>query len=685
MKPARFWLALVLSFVLALALSAAQIGFMGAAEFMGQRTDALAQGLVNFYPTTAYLAVARMFLLGWALTFLIITMAFGTALAWSKQPLALRVVLVVLVLAGWAALFFAGVLRYPATFTTWMSPEVQERLYRISFRVAPLYLDIFAAVAFIVGAGPWLVRQVLNGFYLPKWLLAPLVGLALAAGAFALWPSTASKGAKPNVLIIGIDSLRTDRAVNRNVMPELAALQDLPETVRFQDHFVGVPRTFPSWVEMLQGRYAAETGVRHMFPGLDRRAEEFKGLGTRLRDSGYATYAVSDFAGDIFPRFDAGFQHIRAPKLAITTMIRMGAYQSFPLFLPFAMRGPFIDFFQELEESASYSDPARLSQDVIASFRDQGKKPVFTLAFYSTAHFPYAAPHPYFGKFADPNYRGPFKFQKNPALTAKEESLTDADRRQVNALYDGALASIDASLKDVFAALKDDGVFDETLIIVTADHGEDLYDTPTLQGHGDHLRGDWALRVPFIVKLPKSKAPERREISFVTRSIDMASTVAALSGNGGEIGAGTDLSPWIFDAQKTPPSLVAYSESEIWFAPRGEPFYQSKRIPYPGISGLLRFDPGGSDDIVLKGEYEDIVVTARHRSLVDGDYKLIYMPTRKGIEYELYDRRQDPENHVNLSLKQAAKTEEMAKRLMELIAHIESRYALVDGYVLPRY
>jgi len=64
-------------------------------------------------------------------------------------------------------------------------------------------------------------------------------------------------------------------------------------------------------------------------------------------------------------------------------------------------------------------------------------------AFFSTSHFPYAAPARHYRRFADPAYRGPFKYHK-PVGLANGPDPAPADVAQVHALYDGAVASVDA-------------------------------------------------------------------------------------------------------------------------------------------------------------------------------------------------------------------------------------------------
>ncbi len=86
-----------------------------------------------------------------------------------------------------------------------------------------------------------------------------------------------------------------------------------------------VARTYPSWVSLLTGTEPRVNGVRHMFPTLEVRRDVGATLFTRLRDQGYFTFAVSDFAGDVFPGFEGGFETLDTPRLSVDTLAQSTA------------------------------------------------------------------------------------------------------------------------------------------------------------------------------------------------------------------------------------------------------------------------------------------------------------------------------------------------------------------------
>jgi arylsulfatase A-like enzyme len=606
------------------------------ASFLGKDVSSVAAGILGFYPGVAAAEVGRVVLMA-MLFWLVVGLVFGKIAERvpGKAKVFVQGVLPLLLYAGW---WWGAAVKYPAMFEGFLPEAAQRAIFRLGAEARPS---------------------------------TPTPTSMSTSGSMA---------AKPNLLLIGVDSLRTDRVGHPEVTPNLRALLEDPQVVTFEDHYVGVPRTFPSWIEMLTGKPSARNGIRHMFPSFGDREAQFEGLITALKDNGYRTEAISDFAGDIFPRFSAGFDRVFAPKLTLVTMIRLSVDQSFPAFLPMMVMGPFRPFFPALKQSPAFGDAEHLADLVERRTARQLGGPWAITTFFSAAHFPYAAPYPYYGMFADKAYDGSFRFQKNPEVGG-DQGPTEADKQQTKALYDGAVRSVDDQLGRLFAHLKETGQWESTLIVVTADHGEDLYENGLLQGHGEHLRGENVLKVPFILKLPGTKRPEHRRVKATTRSIDVASTIMGALGQAKPIGDGID---WMNAVNGwSTPAVPAFSETEIWFSRGGPGFFQEKRLDYPGISGLLSFDQGYSGEIVLNPQYEPMIVAAKHRMLIEGDWKIIYMPTSHGIEYELYDRVNDPANLANLAEANPEKLEEMKDRLLEVLEEEEApRGRLVDDYVV---
>jgi len=683
-------------------------------SFFGKKVSSLGAGIVQFYPDAAIFETLKI-----AGVAAFVFILFGVWLTFASKILKRRNGIAIAVVS-YGLLVLAGAVEYPALYESAVPSFVAAGIFRLSFMVSPFGLRVFALGLLLI---PLLSTR--RGGRLTRIsaaaCTAPVAALAFVFMAEISWFSQPSgKNHRipaghvefahknpPHIIWIAVDSLRLDRLESPDrvgFLPAMQSFRDSPDTVSFRRHHVGVPRTFPSWIEMIQGKYAAETGIRHMFPGFPARDREFDGIVSLAQSSGYRTVAVSDFAGDIFPRFTAGYDVIKAPGLALGTLIRQNIDQMFPLFTPIVTAPALRKFFSSLKASPAYSAPRHLELLVEDALNDAAEdesgnaKPLFLTLFYSTAHFPYSAPWPYYRAFSNPSYPGPFWFQKNPSLSADDQNLDDVQKNQVRALYDGALKSVDDSFAGIVSMLRRRGLWDDAIVVLTADHGEDLFESGILQGHGDHLRGDQTLRVPLLIKMPLAgQIPAGRQGDHVTRSIDLAPTLANLAGLKGFPAArhaleGLDLSPLIrsheskHDSKPGVPdlrNLAAYSETEIWFARTGSVFYQKMRIDYPGISQLLTFDPGHSGEIILNPKYEKMLVVAKHRSLVSGPWKLIYMPTQDGVRYELYDAISDPENAHDVAASRPDVLADMKSKFLAGVRQIESRARIIDDYIVP--
>lgn len=655
------------------AFAALPLLFGHGARFLGKDVTTIAAGVISFYPGIAFWEIAKVlgfaFLFFYTTTFAAYLVRLKLTRAWAKFLVCPGTVI-------FAFLFLqsASALEYPALFEGHLSASVRRFLYVMGDVVSPQMLRLVALAVLSLPALIW-----------ARLSLIPIV--LIVVGLY--WPSNAlfrsvknpPKPNRPHILLIAIDSMRHDRMRREDILPNIRALAADPKGVSFEDHHIGVPRTFPSWIEILEGRNAPRTGIRHMFPGFDLRNQERHSLAAALRDVGYETIVISDFAGDIFPRIKLGFNTVHAPKLNLGTLIRMSVDQGLPSFLPLLTAPRAQKWFSDLKESPVFGDPKHLTDQVISTILEtENSTPLFLTVFYSTAHFPYASPYPYYRKFTAPSYSGSYLFQKNPELTG--DVLDAEDIRQVRGLYDGALHSVDAQLSRVFESLRQRGMWDDTLIVVTADHGEDLYEDGMMQGHGEHLKGENVLRVPLIMKLPEGW-PNPKVISHLSRSVDLAPTIASIVGLPHIDFDGFDFSPWLRADREDDPGLFAYAETGIWFSRGGSGFYQSNRLDYPGISGMLNFDQGSTGEIVLNPLFEEVVVAAKHRSLITKTHKLIYVPGMSRSEYQLYNRQTDPENRKNIAHEEREHMSAMTERFLKIVENLEgSRRVFVDGYLV---
>ena len=507
-------------------------------------------------------------------------------------------------------------------------------------------------------------------------------GPELSAAPPAVPTAAASR---PNILIIAVDSLRADH-LDPRVAPTLSALAS--RGTRFEHAYVSIPRTFPSWVTLLTGRHAHHHGIRSMFPTWEERARDFDALPQRLAKAGYATGVVSDYAGDIFGRIELGFGRVETPTFDFRQLIRQRALERETPLLPVLHSQLGRTLFPVMRELNDGADPMLLAGDVaraLHGLRAAKEKPFFLTVFFSTAHFPYAAPAPYYAKYTDPAYRGRFKYHKPVGLGA-DAPPDAADITQIRALYDGAVSAVDDAAARILGALESEGLASDTIVVVTADHGETLYESGHGAGHGDHLFGDEGTHVPLVVYDPRiaqaQAAGAARHGTRIARDVDLAPTLYALTGVAppGDLD-GTSLVPELTGAAAAP--RYAYAESELWFTEEIAGVAPELRMPYPGIFALTEIDARHNAEIVMRRDMQAITRMARHRMVRDERWKLVYVPTRKGVKYMLFDTVADPAEVSDVA---ASHPEELARLRTELWAWMLRDPAMEqrDGYLVPR-
>lgn len=538
-------------------------------------------------------------------------------------------------------------------------------------------------------------------FFSDLWLYhKPWIGLALVVllgSGLALRDSPSSSGTPkastrpPSLLIIAVDSLRADRLFDdrRVVAPAMTELAQ--KSVRFTQAHVSVPRTFPSFVTLLTGRYPYHHGIRTMFPTHKERQSVPVALPQLLKDRGYQTAVVSDFCGEIFSRIDLGFDRVSVPSFDARALVLQRGVTVHRNVLPY-LSGAGLGtlgialgqrVFPELEGVSELADPKLLSQRALQILREQSKSdaPFFMTVFFSTAHFPYAAQAPYYRRFMDPSYRGPFLYYKPPLIDVS----SPADVAAVQALYDGAVAAADVGVKALLDGLKAMGRADDTIVVLLSDHGENLYDEPGRgMGHGDHLEGNQSLRVPVLIHDPVHRFPPHA-VSGLTRDIDLVPTLLALLGQQADAALqrqldGVDLRP-LLQGQQTSLGLTSLAETELWFTPTGPGFASDQRLPYPDVTSTTDISP--DDDIAVTERYRDLVTVAKHRALRTERYKIIYRPTRNGPRYSVYDVIADPREVHDLVTEQPALLAQLQAALFAALASDPS-VEITGDFILPK-
>ncbi len=576
-------------------------------------------------------------------------------------------------------LLLASMLKYPQVYSEYFherSPWRQALQEWVTSHLQPVYFQLtiwFLLLLFIV-------------FLFRRWSwLVRIITVSLAGSALIVWGLMAltqktyrQNPVGLNVIIISADSLRNDH-VNSELTPNLISLAQ--QGTRFQQCYVSLPRTFPQWITYLKSQYPSQHGVRHMFPEKSLREQEQGSLCTVLKKHGYRTAVVSDFAGDVFSRFQAGFDIVRTPYFNFNTLVEQRCLEMHYLLLPYILNQAGREIFPVLKEMANNADPLMLEQEaekVIAGFK--GRQNFFLVLFSSVTHFPYAAPYPYYTMFTKPGYQGRYKYYK-PNIPGESLDLPPADLEQIRGLYKGAVRSFDDMTGRLMAYLEKNKLAQNTIIIILSDHGEQLYEHGWGQGHGEHLRGRAVLNVPLIIKNPRESFAVQEQSSIV-RDIDVAPTILDLLHiKAPQTMEGVSLLP-LARGDTSSLNLTAFAETGLWFTDKGDNFYQQQRIMYPDIIGLGEIDSTYHNEVVVKPEYRSLTTIAKHRMIRTERYKLIYIPTRQGTQFELYDTSNDPQEINNIAAQDPKVVAALKNQLFRWMSQDKNSFWR-NGYLVP--
>ncbi|MCX6554229.1 MAG: sulfatase-like hydrolase/transferase [Candidatus Aminicenantes bacterium] len=455
---------------------------------------------------------------------------------------------------------------------------------------------------------------------------------------------------QPNILVFGTDSLRPGNiSYNGYNRPTPAIDRLFSAGANFTGATSSLARTFSSFTSILTSTYPPEHGIRNMYPRPEERNRNWFTLTKILRQQGYRTGVISDFAGDIFTRADYGFSTVYVPHLTIKSVLRQRCLEIHYLLLGFLIHPAARHFFPEMSGMPMYLDPYYLNTDSKSFIRraTADRKPFFLLYFSSNCHFPYVTKYPYYKLYSDANYRGPHKYCKFDTAM-KEFSRSDipeADRRQIRAFYDGGVRLFDDSLADMQSYLKKSGLDRSTIVVILSDHGENLYENGYGIGHGDHLRGPYSNIMTFGIGSPFEAFAGRR-ITPTVRDIDIAPTLLDMAKIKSPASfKGHSLLPVMRGAEFA--GYPAYMETELWYTPETPYIKNRVRKAYPGIMKLIELEPK-TGEIILKKEFNDVVIQSRYRGVQLNNKKYIYMPGDRGFQEEWYlNEKSVPREAIN--------------------------------------
>ena len=285
--------------------------------------------------------------------------------------------------------------------------------------------------------------------------LAGSAFVAMALIAMAMWPNqrsavaAAPDGLRPNVIVIGIDSLRLDelkRFGGTGLTPNLDRFLEQADV--FADATTPAARTFSSWVAILTGRAPTETGARFNL-GARSSVRANPTIADVLRDVGYHTVYSTDEVR--FANIDEsyGFDQVVTPKIGASDFL-IGTYNELPLasmvvnskvgkwLFPFSYgnRGVATMFHPE-------TFLTRIEREV------QFTEPTFFISHLTAAHWPYYTADTPFG-------------------------VSKSDKDGIRPMYSIGLQTADRMFGELVRTLESKGALENAIVVLLSDHGEAL-------------------------------------------------------------------------------------------------------------------------------------------------------------------------------------------------------------------
>ncbi len=424
----------------------------------------------------------------------------------------------------------------------------------------------------------------------------------------------------PRVILIVLDTVR-----KRSIDEHWEAFDNLRAFARdslvFENCIASSSWTLPSHASLFTGLSPREHGAHGMldsdpwfdgFPPARPLGDKFTTLAEVFKKNGYFTAGIVANFAQMQPgyKLNQGFQIYDYYKSIGWT------YAALPHKPLLHVIGFATDF--KNKYSLSYRKAEDINDAAYALLERCASRPFFLFLNYMDAHDPYRPSRPFKGRFL----HSPFSLYKEACSFFQFESAEALCARE-KPLYEGSLAYLDYQLGFFMRRLKQMGMYDDSLIIVTSDHGE-LFCEHGFSTHRVPLY-EGVLRIPLYIKVPHNQVTGRK-LQPITLA-DLYPTILSICG---------------------------------WPVPEGISGKAFGNNAGPAVAEFYNYDIGA------------------HRALYDGTYK--FMQFEKGQEAKLYDLQVDPLETTNLAGISPEITASMKNMLVAWVQSHPPRYQTVEEH-----
>lgn len=513
---------------------------------------------------------------------------------------------------------------------------------------------------------------------------------------------------QPDVVLIVLDTLRADRmscyGYPRETTPRIDAYAE--GGTLFERAIVPGQWTIPSHASIFTGEYPTTHMTTQIY---DRLGDGIVTLADLLNRSGYKTvgFCNNPLLGVVDNELDRGFEEFynyggAVPNYPVVTSRRtdrpdikwtwrrllarllevytrvmrrvtaplQNQFAHNSLLLRIAMHPLVVPLWQE---SLNFKGNTKRSlRDVVgylrAHRRTEPRRPLFTFVNLMETHLPYRPPARFIHKFA-PYYADDaeardfmrrYNLEHYRWMTPLTEPLGHLADRTLNDLYDAEVAYEDRLLRRLLKDLSKPAVRDNTLVVITSDHGEGL-NNHDFVGHS-LVAYDDLVRVPLIVRYPKQYPAGRRISSPVStrRIFHSVLDAAGIPSNGaGE----SDRALMDVERLSLTQSLDGHSSVDV-------------ERENGAVEGVIFAEAYAPDTLLalMENQNRDAIETFRCRSMrraaYRGRYKLITVDDEPD---ELFDVVDDPSETRNLLAEQPGPATQLQNALTAFVQESEAR------------
>jgi len=446
-----------------------------------------------------------------------------------------------------------------------------------------------------------------------------IVGVLISAllifflSIYPWWISLTQVKPPRGIILISLDTLRADHlgiyGYHRDTSPSIDAFAK--ESIVFEHAVVQSPWTLPSHMSIMTSLYPSFHGVTTL---KKRLANEHVTLAELLQKGEYRTAAFTDGA---YMRAEFGFD------------------QGFDIY----------------DGKRWLIGIAEILPKVKKWLNKNKSKPFFLFIHCYDIHSPYNPPPPYNNIFHDFTYTGHLipSLKNMGAARWNKLKVNDEDLRHIMALYDGGIRYTDKKIGEFLSYLQYSGLEDQSLIIITSDHGEEFKE------HGSFLH--WQLyyrpnlHVPLIMRIPNYPKKEIK-IKELVQSIDLLPTILEIAGLAPHPKAqGRSLLPLIKRNKN-------FFNRSLWKA-----FHLFKK------DSIISFA-----ETTIESFLEPFLGKDRNISIITDDYQMIH--DLKSQSTQLFNLKADPLAKNNIAKDHA----NISKRLL---SQLEEVYSVTPPYKAP--